>query len=1146
MAVSTPQARLCGEGGAVKTLQFRLLGPLEISCGDRPLSKPPTLKSQSLLAYLVLHRDRPQPRERLAEMFWGDRPERKARRSLATALWHIRRCLPDETLLLSDSYTAQFDPHTNIWLDVEAFESQATRDDMSSLRSAVECYRGEFLAGFYDDWIISERYRIEALFFEALARLMVGHEARGDQQAALAAALRLLSRDPLRENAHRMAMRSYTRLGQRSAALEQYERCRDVVLQELGTEPMVETSELYQEILEGRFRVGPLAHRLPVERPAVGPAGRSPLDVVAPVRLVGREQELALLDECWREAQAGQGGLVLISGEAGVGKTRLVEAFADRLRWRGVRVLWGRSYEFERALPYQPVAEALRTALPALTSDQLETVPPWAMAEVGRLVPEVLEHPLLGEDPGERDRQAGGPSEVEAWAAGDLDQEQARLFAGMTRLLAELCARRGCLLVLEDLHWASESTLQLLHYLACHLADQPAMIVGTFRPEALGLQHPLRALRRRLAREGLARPLRLSRLSREAVGTMVVEMSGAGRVVLPLAGRLYQETEGNPFFLMEIVKALFETGLIRLEEGSWQGDFARISEGELPLPASVSEAVQARVQRLNEKAQQAVRLVAVLGRAFDFEVLNAVWDRGEEVTLEALDDLLRQRLIDESTDEAGADYAFTHHKIQEVVYEELPRRRRQYLHGQVGAAMEALLGDDLGARAGELAHHYEQACLIDKSLSGRAVMFLRQAGQRAVRGSAHQEAIAYYRRGLDILRSLPETVERVRQEIELQLALAGPTTVVHGYGAPESRRVYDRARDLCQSLGEAPELFTALAGLTRHYGVSGDVETGLALAEQLLAIAQKSGDRRWLLEACRQMGGLVLDLGRLQQARSFLERGVALYDPAEHEYHAYRFGHDPVVTCLSYLSLTLWLLGYPEQTERQSQALKSLMQSMTHPSSLAYAHAHLALLACARRDPQAARDHAEAALRVGELHGLPMWSAMATALRGWALTQRGQAVEGLAQLEEGTRLFQAQGFRHFTAFFLGLQAQWHLERRRFKEAAAALSAARATVESQIDRYWEAEIERLHRELVRVRGGDAASAEACFRQAMATAHQQDAQMLELRAAVSLAQLWQSQGKRQAAREMLAEVYGWFEEGLETHDLEAARAVLRSLS
>ena len=333
------------------TLQLYFLGTLDIRYDDRQLPKPPTLKSQSLLAYLILHRDCPQHRERLAGLFWGDRPERKARRSLTTALWHIRRCLPDEGLILSDPHTVQFDPQAYLWLDVDEFESQVFHDDVTSLQSAVALYRGDFLDGFYDDWIINERYRLETLFSEALARLMVGQEREEEHEAALAAALRLLERDPLREDAHRATMRAYCCLGQRYAALEQYRRCREIVREELGAEPMVETGELYQAILEGRFAVGRVRPvQIPAEAPSV-PTGRSPLDVIAPSRLVGREQELAFLRESWRGAEAGQGGLALISGEAGVGKTRLVEEFANRLRWQGMRVLWGRCYEFERLLP---------------------------------------------------------------------------------------------------------------------------------------------------------------------------------------------------------------------------------------------------------------------------------------------------------------------------------------------------------------------------------------------------------------------------------------------------------------------------------------------------------------------------------------------------------------------------------------------------------------------------------------------------------------------------------------------------------------------------------------------------------------------------------------------------------------------------
>ncbi len=338
----------------MSTLQLHFLGTMDIRYDDQRLPKPPTLKSQSLLAYLILHRHRPQSRDRLIGLFWGDRPERRARRSLSTALWHIRRCLPDDIPILSDAQTVQFDPQSDLWLDVDEFEAQTSRDDTASLQSAVALYRGDFLDGFYDDWIISERYRLEALFLEALARLMVGHETGGEHQAALATALRLLGRDPLREDAHRLAMRAYCQLGQHNAALEQYRRYREAVLEELGAEPMVETTELYRDILEGRFeieRVPPAP--IPMVEP-LAPPGRSPLDVIAPSKLVGREHELAFLHDCWQKAQAEHGGLALISGEAGVGKTRLIEEFANRLRWQGIRVLWGRCYEFERLCPTNP------------------------------------------------------------------------------------------------------------------------------------------------------------------------------------------------------------------------------------------------------------------------------------------------------------------------------------------------------------------------------------------------------------------------------------------------------------------------------------------------------------------------------------------------------------------------------------------------------------------------------------------------------------------------------------------------------------------------------------------------------------------------------------------------------------------------
>ncbi len=764
------------------TLRLYLLGPLDIRYHGQQLSKPPTVKSQSLLAYLIFHRDQAQPRDRVAELFWGDRPERKARRSLTTALWHIRRCLPDETYILSDAYKVQFDPQADLWLDVDEFESYASHDDIASLLSGVALYRGDFLDGFYDEWIINERYRFEGLFCEALARVMVGQEARGAHDAALATALRLLDQDPLREDAHRLAMRACCRLGQRTVALEQYRRCRQILLEELGTEPMVETTELYEEILEGRFVVERVPADVPVELPALPLAaavGRSPLDVVTVSKLVGREEELAFLNECWQAAETGRGGLVLISGEAGVGKTRLAEEVANRLRWQGVRVLWGRCYEFERVIPYQPIGEALRTVLPTLTSSELAEFPGWILGQVARLVPEVLQRRAgLGTTPSIRS-----------------EEERARLFEGVGHFLAELSSHGALLIVLEDLHWASESTLQLVHYLTRHLTGHQILMVGTFRPEAIGLEHPLLGLRRRLTKEGLAQSLRLSRLPFEAVEALVLEMSGAGEAILPLARRLAEETEGNPFFLMEMVKALFEMGTVRAEGDSWQGDFAQISEGELPLPVAVSEAIQARVRRLRGDSQEALRVVAVVGREFDFDLLKTVWGRDEEEVLEALDDLLRHRVIEEGSGAMGRDYAFTHHKIREVIYSAMPRHHRQRAHALVGGAMESIYGPEPEELAGELAYHFLEAQRHDKTLTEKAISYLLQAGDRARTFYAHEEAIDHYQGALALLKEVGDYERAARTLMKLGL------TCHNAFDFKAARRAYQEGFVLWQRAG---------------------------------------------------------------------------------------------------------------------------------------------------------------------------------------------------------------------------------------------------------------------------------------------------------------------------------------------------------
>lgn len=1129
----------------VPELHVRCLGRLslhgsEVPSGtDRELRLPATLKSQSLLVFLIIHRHQAHSRASLAELFWGDHPERRARRSLSTALWQIHHCLPGDDFLLADAADVQFNPRPLIWLDVAEFEQLAVAalhssrpaTGLAALQGAVALYRGDFMEGFGDEWVLSQRYQLENLYHDALARLMLAHAEQGEHAPALAAALRLLARDPLREDAHQAAMRAYCHLGQRHAALAQYSRCRALLHAELGIEPLPETTSLCRAIAEGHLVCAAEAVTLPVlvtaapRRPV-----RSPLDASGHVPLVGRAQELEVMHAAWRAGLAGQSSLLLISGEAGVGKTRLVQEFADQKRWQGVRVLQGCCYEFERQLPYQPLADALQALPLDAAAAACAQVPEWVTAQVRRLVPD------LGEP---------NPDQTGLLTASD-GARQEQLFQGLSRFLAGLADRQPLLLILEDLHWAGDSTLLMLHYLARYLVAHPLLLVGTLRPEALSPASAAATLGRRLVRDGLAWQLQLHPLSAATVLSLIEQLSAAGEAAQALADRLYRETEGNPFYVIETLKSLFETGTIWLAGGSWQMDTAVLDCGPLPLPPNVSDMIGARIDRLAERTQDAVHLAAVVGRTFNFDLLCAAWGQGEDATLAAVDDLLRQQLVAEMTDGGNADYAFTHHQIQQVVYAGLSRHRRQHLHGQVGLALEALLGAGVGPRAAELAFHFEQAQHLDRTLADRAIAYLLQASQQAMRQSASQEAVAFAQRGLDIVYTLPETAQRLRHEIDLRVALALPTAVVHGFGSPEARCAYEKARQLCRQYDDSHALFATRVGLARYYALTGDLATAVELAAMLIASAEVAGHTDWLVEALCMKGGIVFALGRLREARALLLRGMALYDPADQAQHTHRFGHDPAVAMLNYLNLALWLLGYSTQALLRFQQLETLAQALAQPTSQVLAQCMLAKGACMRRDAETAVRFAQESIRLGQRYGQPFCGGMASVFLGWALCECGEQEHGLAQLRAGTTAWRAMGNWHFTPFLLALQAEAALKARRLELGQSTVVDALAMAAGGGDTYWLAELHRLHGELLWAEGRDDDAVAACFMEALTTARRQEARMLELRAGMSLARLWQSQGRILDARQLLTGVVAQFDEGINSPDLRAAGSLIRALA
>jgi oligopeptide transport system substrate-binding protein len=718
-------------------VHFYFLGGFDMRCNQQALLKPPTQKSQSLLAYLVLQRKQPRSREHLINLFWGERPEQKARRSLTTALWHLRRCLPKGNYLLSDYSSVQFNPQENVWVDVDEFSQLVQSDEPKGLIKALNLYGGTLLDGFYDDWVINERYRLEIEYQETLARLMIIQQFDGKYPEALKTAQCLVENDALREDAHRVIMHAYSQMGQNQAALQQYQRLCQALKQELGIEPAYETRELYQAIRERPWLNG-TPYQIPVEEKSEKRSTvvvSHPLETPRMIRFVGREKELEALEECWREVRSGCGMMVFVSGEAGVGKSRLLEEFSNQRRWQGVEVLYGRCYEFERMLPYQPVVDGLRSILLNLKRAELENFPDWVLDKLAYLIPELVDQ----------------IPELSSRSTGRWEEDRNQLFEAILTLLAILGSRGGLLLVIEDLQWASEATLQLIHYLVRNLSGNTCMIAGTSRLEGMDDRQPGLEMVEQLEQDGLALIIQLAPLTATEVEQLVMEMSGAGAQIHTLAQWLYQETEGNPFFLIETVKALYEAGLLKMEEGIWKGDFQRVKAWKSKIPTRISQLIKSRLRRLDKNTLEILKLAAVIGCEFDFDLLYTAQGRGEEEILTAIDGLLRSRLIDESSRSMESDYVFSHHKIQEVVYQSIPFKQKSRMHALVAQTLEKLFLNDTGRITAELAFHYLHAGRQNREYIMKSISYSIEAGNQSRILYAHEEAIDHYQRALNLL-----------------------------------------------------------------------------------------------------------------------------------------------------------------------------------------------------------------------------------------------------------------------------------------------------------------------------------------------------------------------------------------------------------
>ena len=882
--------------------------------------------------------------------------------------------------------------------------------------------------------------------------------------------------------------------------------------------------------------------------------GRVPL-------LVGRLEETEFLRRRWARVKEQQGQVVLISGEPGIGKSRLVRDLRRHVAEEGLTQLELRCSPYHQNSALHPVIEFFQRMLqiqseeaPEFTLKKLEEILSASRVDLSQTLPFLAA--LLSLPPTRFPLPALTPQK----------QKEKTLHAILAWVL-RITSRQPVLLVWEDLHWADPTTLALLDLLVEQAATSSVLAVLTFRPEFtppwMGRSH--------------ITSLMLSRLGQAHVEAMVAQVTGGRPLPAEVLHQIVAKTDGVPLFVEELTAMVLESGLVREADGRYE------LAGPLPplaIPATLQDSLVARLDRLGA-AREIAQLAATLGREFSYELIRAVAPTAEERLHQALAKLVEAEVLYQRGIGRQASYSFKHALIQEAAYQSLLKSRRQQYHQQIAQALEHHFADLTATQPELIAHHYTEA-----GLSAQALPYWQKAGQAALQRSANQEAIGHLSKALALLQTLPEAEDLRQVELGLRITLGVPLMMTKGYAAPDVEQTFARAWKLCQSLGETPQLFPALSGLFAFYLVAGDLATARGLAEQCLQLAEKGRDAALLIESHRMLANVLLFVGEPTPALAHTERALALYDRRRHRTLAFISGQDPAVVCLSFTAWGLQLLGYPDRAAERVEEAVAWAQELGHANSLGFA---LSLAARSRgylRDWEGMLTRAEVALALANEQGLVFWDALSTLYRGWALSGLGRHEEGLALMRRGLATYWATGAMIARSGNLYTLAEGCGRVGRVEEGLQLVAEGFTMVKRNGERAWEAELYRVKGDLLLMREGESpkpvlpapvpqaqvsvvegaevegqkskmtdprsptpdsqAEAEACFLKAIEIAQRQQGKLHELRALLSLVKLWRRQGKTGEARRRLFELYQWFTEGFETADLKEAKTLLEELS
>jgi class 3 adenylate cyclase/predicted ATPase len=839
--------------------------------------------------------------------------------------------------------------------------------------------------------------------------------------------------------------------------------------------------------------------------------------------LVGRDEELDLLLRRWQQAKSSEGRVVLVSGEPGIGKSRLTAALSQRIETEPhTRLRYFCSPHDQDSALYPFIGQLERAA--GFTRDDTTAT------KLDKL------EALLGDGAAPGDisliAEMQSLSGSERFPPLDLSpqRKKERTLAALLRQLQALARRQPILMIFEDLHWIDPTSRELLDLTVEKITELPVLLVATYRPE---FQPPW-------VGGSQVTVIALNRLGRNEGATLVHRLAGnLGALPPDVVDEIVERTDGVPLFVEELTKAVVEAGADR-----GYASISAVPMSSPAVPATLHASLLGRLDRLGPAAKNVAQVGAVIGRDFSYELLAAAVPLAEPELQDALRRLVEAGLVFQRGAPPAAEYLFKHALVQDTAYSTLLRGPRQALHRRIAEAMEQRFPDFIETRPEIVAHHYGEAAIADK-----AITYWHLAGKSSVAKSAVREAIAQLRRGLGLLDALPETRERHQLELDIHVTLTAALMAGKGFANPETVAALERANRLVTETASVgtPVHFSVLYALWASTLNSGTVAATLDHATNFLSSAQSQPSSGPLLIGHRTLAFSLMLSGDYRAALAHFETAASLHRPDEHRDSALHYGQDIGVSAFVQWSWVLWHRGYPDQSTRAADRALAYSRELGHAHTLAHALCFAGMAAVVARDVATAYAYSNDCVALASEHGFALWAALGRSLQGWADAQKGEATTGIAIIRDGLAASEATGTRVNTPFYLTLLAEALALAGKIEEGLAALDDALAQAAASGAKGWDAEIHRLCGELTgRLPYPDPAKAEDSFRTALAIAREQGTRGYELRAATSLARLWREQGRRGEARDLLAPLYGSFTEGFDTADLKEAKALLDELT